>query len=744
MSLELGAQSALDLHLKGSVGHFKVGCNSTESLEVKYFLSHVSLDLKSGGQNEKLLKQLSPVREIFNLNDQEFDEIMQRDIDDARVSNDLIPYILDSNKNGTIKFFPPIVIMCLPMEHDRNNPSDFYPEVEVKDVELNDAGAKDWKVTRSGDIGNEVFEFRQPIIDGTPLQHDLVKFSLNTSKTKMIIVDGQHRAMALLALYRNLKEDWNDAKRRPFQSYYSEWTPEHIREFNLDEIQLPIILCTVPSLDKKFNGDYDLKRAARSIFLTLNKNARPVTRTRNLLLDDSDMISYLMRNSLSYIKDSSMRSKSTLDIHCVELDQDGDKQKISNPIALTGVSHCYYIVEHLMLNNDDVTGISPRGGKFSLRTQNSKISKALDRLDCFEELGHESRQTIRRDFFTTEEMKILSQKYNARYGSYIVKAFKDFSLYVAHNDAAFELKLELENHQDVHLKPMLFEGQGMIRTFESHRENLKNKLKNNANYFGQDVPRIESIKRKLDGTRSLLDNAVIKFEQYRAQKLFSSLPKKQTENEGLIKTNLLKLSNSLFRDIYTSVAFQSALVCTFFDELEKVNDASYFESEDASSLFDSYLFTIGNFLKPSSISRLKIIYSLFKGKTTGDEIDDFETVEGSKDTFRNVVFPGEMQPDAWPVYKYLLLEIWSKDKSLSGDLKDSIDASIKQCRLQVFDNLFTREKSNYLKEELIREEDLEKEKRKEIKEACLLTYKSLLSNFDKSSQVSLSYFEDET
>ena len=200
-------------------------------------------------------------------------------------------------------------------------------------------------------------------------------FSINTSKCKLVIVDGQHRAMALLALYRNLKNGWSDANRKPFESYYSEWTPKYIKTFDLTEIQLPIIMCTIPSLDSTYKGDFNLKKASRSIFLTLNKSARPVSRSRNLLLDDNDLISSFLRKTLSIIKNenSDLRANNSLVIHCVELDQDGDSKKISSPIACTGVSHIHYIILHLLLSKQAETqGISSRSSGFALRTDLTK------------------------------------------------------------------------------------------------------------------------------------------------------------------------------------------------------------------------------------------------------------------------------------------------------------------------------------------------------------------------------------
>ena len=201
-TINLQVQTALDLTLNGSVGSFRVGDSQQggQGLEVKYFLTHVGLNF-STGQDEKLLKELAPFREVFDTTQLDFDQIMQRDIDDARVSAELIPYILDDRTQDLVKFFPPIVVVVLPVSGDRNKPDDYYPGVTSVPESLDKMGVKDWLVTQSGKVGSEVFRFEQPVISEEPDKHNLVNFKLNTSKARMVIVDGQHRAMALLALY---------------------------------------------------------------------------------------------------------------------------------------------------------------------------------------------------------------------------------------------------------------------------------------------------------------------------------------------------------------------------------------------------------------------------------------------------------------------------------------------------------------------------------------------------------------
>jgi hypothetical protein len=118
MDLTLPTTSALNLTLEGSVGTFRIGGSgpgAPRSIQVRYLETHIGFD-PSVASNETMLRHLEPVRETFDFQALDFDQIMQRDIDDARVSTELIPYLLDAGSGGTIKFFPPVVIVAVPVE----------------------------------------------------------------------------------------------------------------------------------------------------------------------------------------------------------------------------------------------------------------------------------------------------------------------------------------------------------------------------------------------------------------------------------------------------------------------------------------------------------------------------------------------------------------------------------------------------------------------------------------------------
>lgn len=736
--MKLTQQSALDLPLKGTVGSFKVGAqNNNASIEVKYLLTHVGLNFAEG-TDEKLLRELAPVREIFDFKNLDFDEIMQRDIDDARVSSELIPYILDDTSSQLVKFFPPIVVVALPIEENGVSPSSYYPEVSIdKDkLENDNSGAESWLVTQSGEIGGEVFRFEQPVSNNVVNLHDLVSLKLNTSKTRLVIVDGQHRAMALLALYRNLKDGWSDAKRKPFESYYREWTPDFIRSFNLKEIKLPMIICTFPELDTKYEksgGEYDLKKASRSIFLTLNKNARKVSRSRNLLLDDSDLISSFMRKILSKVKngDRDFTASHSFEIHNVELDQSSDRQVITSPMAFTGVSHIYYLIEHLLLNSGDVDGVKKREGRFSTRTTGQYFTGALDRLDADELIGTDVFQSVSRNIFTKTEEELLSNSFISKYGMNILKAFTNFGAYDHFSKTTQDIKNRTEQHGDVHIKPMLFDGQGIARVFEDHRASLDLRLKEGA--FKHDVPKIESFKNKLDKTSENYNQQVDYFYTLLTERFFSSLPKKdlmvKSGDKDVLSDKAIEYVRKIYRDIFSSIAFQSALICGFYNEFEKFSNG--FDGSldiDVEAEFANYIQCLNNFFIPKTFSKWKAISSLFFGETDGDSFDSIDIVPGSGATFRSVVYPGEMTPDEWPKYRYLLLELWSSEN-------EEFDAALENekvyCRKQIIIAHFKRKVNDYCKEHAKHHEELLKEEKSELFNKSYTEFSGMLKYLGK-------------
>lgn len=724
MVLSLSVTSALNLTLEGSTGSFSVGreAASQQTVEVKYFLTHVGLNLLSGA-NEELLRHLAPVREVFPPRDLGFDEIMQRDIDDARVSSELVPYLLDRKSRDLVKLFPPIVVVVMPVEANANRPADRYPEVTREDSTDN---GHQVKIVRSGVKGQEVFEFVQPFEGGKLYEHDLVRLKLNTNRCRLVIVDGQHRAMALLALYRNLKQDWEDKNKAPYKDYYEEWTPSYIKTFELANISLPIMFCTFPALDTNFSGEYNVKMAARSIFLTLNKTARQVSASRNRLLDDNDLVALFLRDTLSTIKArDDIYAATSLRIHNVELDQAHDRVKLESPIALSGVNHIYYLIEHILLNRlEDVSGAKPRAGNYYLRSDLANFG-ALRRLNGWNVLGQDLANATNRFFYTGAAGEKLVNEFRARFGQFIVSAFEQFSPFEAHSSAVLWLDEQLREQANTKIRPILFEGQGIGRTFENHRIHLAEKIREKE--FGSEAPKLQEILNRLNSTQKLVAEFESKLKAERATRFISAVTDKRAlrGEDGQVHPKVVEFVTSLYENVLTTVAFQTAMIGGFFGELERANierEKAMVQPLDTNAVFGRFIADLNAFFKVTKSSDFRRLVEVFQG-TLGDNIVEWK-ITPSDSTFRRVVYRGEMQPAQWPKYRYLLLELW---RAGGTELEVSLNAQRNLARHQIFNSLEREYQKEFLERNLRREETLTSSEREGIRKEAYAAFCKFLN-----------------
>lgn len=691
MSLRLTPSSGLNLTLEGSIGKFRIGnpsAGGAKSIEVLYLETHVGFD-PTVATNETMLRQLEPVREIFDFQSLGFDEIMQRDIDDARVTTELIPYLLDDEARDTVKFFPPVVVVVLPVQDRLLRPEPLYPIVHRIDVKDDPAREYDIHVIRSGAVGTEAFQFEYPIVKGVARQHDLARLKLNTNKVRLVIIDGQHRAMALLALYRNLRDDWNSSKRMPFKDYYQEWTKDRIASFDLTELQLPVIVCTYPELDVGYSRDFDIIRAARSTFLTLNKTARKVSNSRNILLDDRDLVSHFLRETLGRIKKKDIHSGSSMRIWNVELDQYRDRVKIESPIACTGVSHVYYAIEHMLLDGNDVNGIRARSGKFHKRAYVE--ASLLRRLDGENLLGRETASTLKRHTYTTLAADQLASAYQDRYGQFLISTFDTFAPFETHNRAALETEASLHTHVNHQIRTILFEGQNIGRTFSDYLDYMIDEERKVRDRQSSLVPEIQSILTNLRATQESVEETRKSLLRRRALIYVDRINEKGKlkDADGDVSKVLRKLIDDLFDDVFTSVAFQAALICGYFLVIEKAEAKA---SERSLALlprvqsFPEYIESLNAFFVPTTIPRLRNLLKVFFHDVEGERADEWKVVP-SRDTFGTVVFHGEMKPDEWPKYRFILLELWRPTDPIIEEVRK---AEQDQCRRQAFESLHAR------------------------------------------------------
>ncbi|MCU4337078.1 DNA sulfur modification protein DndB [Acinetobacter dispersus] len=708
-------ESALDITLEGAVGSFKVDKIGSESnndgIEVKYILTHVSLS--ENNSKSKLLSLLAPVREVFDLSQLGVDELMQRDIEDSRVSLELIPYLLDNSNSGLVKLFPPIVAIVLPLKPNSKEPDNYYKEV-IYTSENNEQNPEyqENRIT-AGRTGEEQFEFLQYSRDQVLEDNGTLKLSRDNSA--LAIVDGQHRAMALLALYRNLNQGWSDSNKSPYEEYYKVWPQKQIRKYDLSHLQLPVMICTFPKLDKEFNNSTDVIRAARKVFLTLNKSAKTVSDSRNKLLNDQDITSECLRETLNYIKDLGLKDNTPFRIWNVELDQEKDKTKIVSDVAFTGVSHLYTLIDQIVLGSY-AFGIEPKNKSGAPK---KRLDESYIRLNL-ENLIKEEQKNNNTKFNYSDEIKVkFRNSWKDNYIPLIIYIFSNLEVYKAFSRATLQLKNTIVEEHESRMEKVLFDGQAARRIFDDFISGIERRV--NDEDVEWNTPEIKDVLNRSKGVINKRNDYIAQMGRVRASFLFENIKKSRSKilNDVEIDKNIIVGLDRIYNTVFSTVAFQTALIVTFTESLlrafNKINP------ENVMELLAEYVESLNSFFSPKDDNELINFFSIFEGELKNNEgvirFDD----EGK--SFRDVILSGEMQPSEWPKFRYLLLELWYPSNKVINQI---IQDDREKCRRQVSEKLVQKLIRNYCKDNGIAEIDLDEHVKEQILERAKNKYENFL------------------
>lgn len=714
--------TALNVEIPGTLGSFSISKKDqpSNSIEVNYLLTHVSLD----SSQSQLLDMLAPVREVFDIDQLNFEEIMQRDIDDSRVSMDLVPYLLDHRSSGLVKLFPPIVVVVLPLQELSRKPAQRYADAVKTEAPVEGNPTYTWEYLTAGQVGKEQFSLkrlRRP--NGT---YDLAHSSLKLAQGNcaLAIVDGQHRAMALLALYRNMTSGWTDAKRTAYEQYYRVWAADEIRAYDLKDLQMPMIICTFPQLDSSYPGDMDVIRAARRVFLDLNKNAKKVSDSRNKLLDDQDMVSECLRIVLANIKKYNVNTTSSVRIWNVELDQAQDRSVISSPVAITGVSHLYYIAEHILFYQERNADTGARRGR---PARARRLGDAYARMDLLNDLTVEEREENQRQHYTDKVARIVEQRWQERYGSVIEKIFSEFHPFKAHCEGSLSISERLKSANMTKLWALIFDGQASARTFIDFKERLDLKMDSDPEWK---TGELQAIKKDVYAHINEYEAEIERFKRARALAFMANVrgpgSKSLLPAAGEINDKAVEIVSDIYQTVFSTIAFQAAIVLTLVEAYEAVYDASASSSaihpitEDEVS---AYVAALHKLFLPGSLDAFAHLAGVFKGEVAAAEGNI--TLTPSASTFGKFVMSGEMQPDEWPKYRYLILELW---EPIDDKLAHLVKEDLKTCRMTVMKSSFKRSLNAFCDEHAIAEQNVTPEQRETVFKSVVATYEKFLGN----------------
>ncbi|WP_245833963.1 DNA sulfur modification protein DndB [Streptomyces aidingensis] len=410
-----------------------------------YIMTKARLGEDSPDPERQLTKNLAPVRELMRAEDMDFNQLLQRDLDDHRVAEDMIPYLLRRQAAGCLAFFPPIVAVLLPF---RNYQPSKFPALDQR-TNAGDAGAE-WQQERAG----TAFQVQRVLDEnGRVSSANFGKLWWNKSEAQLVVLDGQHRAMALLAVERTMTNSWQQsAGGARFRSFYENKVNQLTQELRkagtdpstfLSGVEVPVAVCWFPEQTGEQGEPHE---AARKLFVDVNKEARPPSESRIILLSDTELANVLARRMLSELRTD--RCDSYLPLCAVEYDNPEEnttrsaRWSVLTNIHLlkSAVDRCIFGPDRFLKNVKLKFGGRPSetGRDEFMRTQLDLASLFPDRIEDGgfiyrpEEIGNRR--------FPLGQKESISDRFAQTWGKAFLTLLSKIAPYAAHSRALIRLK----------------------------------------------------------------------------------------------------------------------------------------------------------------------------------------------------------------------------------------------------------------------------------------------------------------
>ena len=282
-----------------------------------------SIEFLQSAIDFKKLKYIEPVRSIFKRGALPFDLLLQRDINDDRINDDLIPYLLENSNS----FFPPIIVVILKVNKtsDATELEKYYPKpVETNQLEI---GSSKYHQRKFSDL------FTVDILQqSNTLQRWFTELRIGED-TRLLAVDGQHRLVALQAIFDQLKEE--EKHLYPVLEDYD------IDLNKYKNLKIPITFLYMPDIyEDNQNCHTNIVETFRSVFVDINRNARKVSEIRNILLDEHDFRSIFTRNICAEIQNDQQNNYdkyNAISLDEIEWEKESREKQLTNHFAVTNV-----------------------------------------------------------------------------------------------------------------------------------------------------------------------------------------------------------------------------------------------------------------------------------------------------------------------------------------------------------------------------------------------------------------------
>ncbi|MBN4927158.1 hypothetical protein IEU95_09960 [Hoyosella rhizosphaerae] len=491
---------------------------------------------------ERLLtKSLRPVREVMRARDLDFNQLLQRDLDDHRVATNLIPYLLKHRTTGPA-FFPPIVAVLLPFKNKQ--PSSFPALENSEDADDEQLGLR-WRQWKAGDA----FQVRRVIDDGGNFHSvNLGQLRWNSTAAQIVVLDGQHRAMALLAIDRTMSRTWDDNEGSKYRSFYERQVEQYLRSYDpegkldLSQVEVPVAVCWFP---EKTGLNRKPHEAARQLFVDVNSEAKPPSESRIILLSDAELANVLTRSLLSLLRDE--KETSFLPLFAVEYDNpDINSSRPARWSVVSNISLLKLVVGRLIFGPAKYlrqVNLRNTSGRDSASARDSFMREQLDILTLFPAIIDDSgfaykREEIGNESFPLGRVEEIIDRFSQTWGMGILTLFSHVAPYKSHAAALNRLEADWSAAVEPHAAlgyDALFGGVGVFWTLKDSYEHYREEIR-------QDRGR-QTTRSKSDDVIKAWNAITIKrddFEMFRSQEYLAST-----------KPERLKLCKSVYEVVNT-------------------------------------------------------------------------------------------------------------------------------------------------------------------------------------------------
>ncbi|MBD3330538.1 hypothetical protein GF354_03325 [Candidatus Peregrinibacteria bacterium] len=490
------------IDVTGMLGTFET---KNKEIIINYFSTFANA--KDPGSGEyALLEQLSPMREKVNPGElKDLNSLLQRDLNDQRVSSELIPYLL--GKISDIVFFPAILGVLIP--------KDFLEEKTTKYPTKKIDKSNETKTKIDFDGYWTVEKYRVKTENGFN-DSNLGMLKIDEAKTEIIVLDGQHRANAFRVVGGVFFET---NKNELYSAFYKE--DQTIKKYMAD---LPVTLIWFENKQAK-NKTIDPALISRRLFVDVNNTARKVSEARTILLNDNEIDSLLTRFFYSYLARVKTFKAEVFSLLHSAFDIDSDiVEGTINKFSLTTPQFIHDIFYWLLFGTRHYHKLDVY--------QVTRTSKA--HLIEFEEVFGDGEFTQKDINYTekedetkilikdTNKIRTFENEYLEKLNASIYKIFNEFKLCKFHLQASSSIEHwyheEMNSTQTEVWEKVFCGGEGLYYTFKTKKPKKENKKINKY------LTAIKEIEDKFDNDRYYLAKKECKknWEQKDIDQVFDS------------------------------------------------------------------------------------------------------------------------------------------------------------------------------------------------------------------------------